>query len=208
MIATRGVTKLVGVELVEPNPWNFNRMSEDEERGLRESLELYGQVAPLVVRSLDGKRKQVLDGEHRLNVIKDVGGANLLVHDLGELEDAHAKKLSVILMTTLGKPDFEAGREFFIAFQSDYGWDPKDILAGLPDVKKDFDLDFSPPSDEWDVPTTKDDLPSKKKYEFTVDELDAEAVDAALEGARARLGDESASKAKAFVEMARSSLIR
>ena len=208
MIATRGVTKLVNTNRVQANPWNFNRMSEPEEKALRESLEEYGQVVPLAVRSI-GDVKQVLDGEHRLAVIKESGAANLLVHDLGEMEDAHAKKLSVILMTTHGKPDFEAARDFLHAFRTEHEWDPADILRGLPNAVEAFDLDFDAldgGTDDWDPPEEREDVPTKRKFEFAVSEEEGAEIDAALEAARARLGDETASKARAFVEMAKGSI--
>ena len=51
------------IDLLDPNPWNPNRMTPEIRRKLKLDLEWHGFVAPIVVHEVDG-RYQIINGEH------------------------------------------------------------------------------------------------------------------------------------------------
>ena len=68
-------------------PWNPNQIDEETQTRLRESLNRYGLVEPLVVRSINSCF-EVLSGNQRLKVIKDMGFKSVpcVVVDLNDSE--------------------------------------------------------------------------------------------------------------------------
>jgi ParB family chromosome partitioning protein len=85
-------------------PWNPNQMAETMLNRLRESISRYGLVANLVVRPLGEDSYEVLSGNQRLQVLRDLGltSAPCVVVDL---DDAHAKLLSQALNRIQGEDD-------------------------------------------------------------------------------------------------------
>ncbi len=96
----------VPVDSIEPNPWNPNRQDERTYEAERESIREYGFIDPVTVREHpdDSKRYQIIDGEHRWRAAQDEGLETIPVLSL-VLDNAAAKKLTVILNETRGSPD-------------------------------------------------------------------------------------------------------
>jgi hypothetical protein len=97
----------VATETVRPNPWNPNVLTDRVRAALRESVELYGHVDPVTVRThpTEEGAVEIIDGEHRYLLAVEDGDAKLDVIDLGVVEDDKAKKLTVILNQTRGEPN-------------------------------------------------------------------------------------------------------
>jgi ParB family chromosome partitioning protein len=85
-------------------PWNANRMVDAMVSHLKESLNVYGIVNPLVVRPLDKSKYEVLSGNQRLKAIRDLGyqSAPCVVVNLN---DDEAKLLAQALNNIHGNDD-------------------------------------------------------------------------------------------------------
>ena len=110
---------LLAIDKVEPNPWNPNVQNEQQFKAEIESISNNGFLAPILVRAVDDQY-QIIDGEHRLKALKEIieqkieGKRN--VPDLVKLgqipaividvDDANAKKLTIIMNETRGRADF------------------------------------------------------------------------------------------------------
>ena len=102
-----GEAKVLPVDCIHKNPWNPNRMDDDEYEAVRNALALKGQVAPIVVRShpeIDG-HYQIIDGEHRHRAAQELGAKEIAVYDLGGMSEADAMHLNVVLTETRGASD-------------------------------------------------------------------------------------------------------
>ncbi len=90
-------------DLLEPNPWNPNRMTEAIRRKLVLNLKRDGFVAPLLVRKL-GDRYQIVNGEHRWRIAQELGYQTVPCVVLEDLDDRRARILTVNLNELGGDP--------------------------------------------------------------------------------------------------------
>lgn len=97
-----GTYKMVGLEELRPNPWNPNAMTKEVMDAEKKSIETFGFVDPITVRSAKG-HYEVIDGEHRLKAAQALKLGKVPVIDLGTIDDATAKQLTIVLNETRGK---------------------------------------------------------------------------------------------------------
>ena len=112
-------------------PWNPNQMDENMLSRLRQSIRLYRLVQNLVVQPLDDSTYEVLSGNQRLRLLKELGFETVpcaVVH----LDDAHACLLAQALNHVHGEDDLglraEAVREIL------RGISEEQVLAILPET--------------------------------------------------------------------------
>jgi ParB family chromosome partitioning protein len=92
------------LEQLKEAPWNPNQMAEAMLQKLGESLTRYGLVQNLVVRPLEEDCYEVLSGNQRLQVLRELQRSPVpcVVVDL---DDAHARLLSQALNRIAGSDD-------------------------------------------------------------------------------------------------------
>jgi ParB family chromosome partitioning protein len=91
------------VDVLDPNPWNPNRMTPEVRAKLRLNLQRDGFVAPIIVRRL-GDRFEIVNGEHRRQVAKELGFQTIPCVVLEKLDDRRARILTVNLNELGGDP--------------------------------------------------------------------------------------------------------
>ena len=94
----------VPVDLCDPNPWNPNKMDAFTYGKLVDSMNMYGAVDPLTIRP-NGKRWQIIDGEHRWGVARDLGYEEYPAFNTGPIDDTRAMKLTITLNELKGQYD-------------------------------------------------------------------------------------------------------
>lgn len=95
---------MVPVAKLRPNPWNPNRMDEAALEAERESIDEHGFIVPVHVRRRGKTLFELIDGEHRWRVAKEreLEAIPAVVLDV---DDATAKRLTIILNDTRGEAD-------------------------------------------------------------------------------------------------------
>lgn len=78
---------------LQPNPWNPNQMSAENEQKLFASLDK-GEFKPLLVRQLDNGSLQILGGEHRRQYYIERGKEAPYIN-LGVISDERAKQITI-----------------------------------------------------------------------------------------------------------------
>lgn len=87
--------------LIEPCPWNTNVVSHENEEKLRASIERHGMFKPVIVRQLDtqfaggAEVYECIGGWHRCEQAIELGYQKIPVCDLGIIDDARAKEISL-----------------------------------------------------------------------------------------------------------------
>jgi len=105
--------------LLVPNNWNPNRTTARQQEAIAESLAKYDQILDLVVRphpTLKGKY-EIIDGEHRYQAIE---GNTVYVTVVEGIDDASARKLTVILNETRGQADRQELAELLAELTLEY----------------------------------------------------------------------------------------
>jgi len=118
------------LDLLHPAEWNPNRMTPASLARLRESLARFGVVSNLVVRPLAEGSYEVLSGNHRLGLLKEMGQktAPCLVVDLA---DAQARLLGQALNHIQGDDDLGLRAELVREILKDLP--QEEVLSLLPE---------------------------------------------------------------------------
>lgn len=95
----------VPIGSLRANPWNPNVVSPEDEIRIEESMKrLGGFFKPIVVREVDGGF-EILGGEHRWQVAKRLGYKEVPIANVGVLDDARAKEISLADNYRYGQDD-------------------------------------------------------------------------------------------------------
>lgn len=94
----------VPIGALEPNPWNTNIVSPENERKIEASLKRYGFFRPILVRET-ASGYQILGGEHRWEVAKRLGYTTIPVINLGRIDEKRAKEIGLIDNGRYGEDD-------------------------------------------------------------------------------------------------------
>jgi ParB family transcriptional regulator, chromosome partitioning protein len=92
------------IDQLQEAPWNPNQMDKAMLQKLRESLTRYGLVQNLVVRPLDKDCYEVLSGNQRLQVLRELKHSPVPCMVVN-LDDAHARLLGQALNRIQGEDD-------------------------------------------------------------------------------------------------------
>lgn len=132
----------LSIESITPNPWNPNVQNEAQYKAEIESIVSNGFIAPILVRKV-GKGYQIVDGEHRHRALSQIINEKLTgagnVPDLIakkqipavvlDVDDAHAKKLTIVMNETRGRADMARLGALLSEIKLELG---DDLKIGLP----------------------------------------------------------------------------
>lgn len=137
-----------------PADYNPRKMTEQEERDLRDSIEEFGRVIPVVVNI--GKRANVLIGGHQRTSIYDKDAEIEVMVPSRELTKEEEKKLNLRLNKNTGSWDYEKLKGMDISLLLDVGFGDEELSTLFDDVDM-IDDPFSVPRGikEIKVPKTK-----------------------------------------------------
>jgi len=117
--------------------WNYKTEDPEMAAKLRENMKRNGQVENLIVRHLATGFLEIVNGNHRLDAMLDLGYEEVMVCDLGEISDAAARRIAIETNETRFQSDplrlSALIREIVQEFPLD------DALSTLPFSQKDLD---------------------------------------------------------------------
>lgn len=126
----RGEFKLVPIDDVQPNLYNYNEMSAAQIERERKSLEQFGVVRAVIVRQAAVPGKYIIvDGEHRWKILKEAGAEFCPIRDLGIVSEAEARALTVALDEIRGQSDYVKLSELFASIKA---YTPEQMAELLP----------------------------------------------------------------------------
>lgn len=161
----------IPLEAIQPNPWNPNRQTERQFEAEVESIRANGFISPIIVRKQE-THFEIVDGEHRfraMNILADEGDlSNKKLEPLLstksipavvlDITDGEAKKLTIIMNETRGKPNVAELSALLADLERDFG---SDLIVGLPYTAEHLSDLLSIGEFNWDdvkTPVTDDDF--------------------------------------------------
>ena len=112
-------------------PWNPNTMDASDLTRLRESVRRYGLLVPLVVRPLEDGAYEVLSGNHRLGIVRELGFVSAPCVPV-DLDGARARLLAQALNRIHGEDDLRLRAELLRTVLEHLP--QEDVLAVLPET--------------------------------------------------------------------------
>lgn len=156
------VFQMLDPRLIQPNPWNSNVVSHENEEKLRASIERHGMFKPVLIRELFDGTIQSIGGQHRVEQAIELGYTEVPVINLGPIDDDRAKEISLADNARYGIDDTLKLSEIIgdldaNALEKMLPWTTRDIDALTASLSVDIDdLDL-------DEPTIPDDGDEEKQ---------------------------------------------
>jgi len=128
--------------------WNWRTDDADMMEKLKENLKRNGLVQNLIVRILPTGFYEVVNGNHRLEALRDIGVTEAMVFDLGEVSLASAQRIAVETNeTNFGSDNVKLG-SLMKELVSEYGLE--DLSTTMPYNEKTIELMTELPNFSWD----------------------------------------------------------
>jgi len=132
----------VNINLLSAADYNPRKWSEKQKRELRESINRFGAVDPIIVNGNSERRNIVIGGHFRLMTCKELKYKEVPVIYI-DLTLEKEKELNLRLNKNQGEFDFDLLKDFNLDLLTDIGFDPND-LANI------WDNDVSVKDEEFD----------------------------------------------------------
>ena len=139
------VVEYVARSRIRPNPWNPNRQDAFIYEKELASIRAFGFVDPILTRNLGGDF-EIIDGEHRWKAAGELGIDPVPIVNLGEIGEAEARQLTIVLNETRGRADPGLLRGLLEDLASRKP--VQDLLDVLPYTREQFDALVKP--FDWD----------------------------------------------------------
>lgn len=127
----------VKIEDLNPAPYNPRKWSEEAIVGLKESIQKFGLVDPIIVNKAPNRFNIVVGGHFRLKVAKDLGFKEIPVVYVNIPDPEKEKELNLRLNKNVGEWDWDLLAKFDENFLTDVGFSSEE----LDEI---FDVDTNP----------------------------------------------------------------
>lgn len=142
----------INIENLTLAPWNYKTDDDRLQAKLVANMKRNGQVENLIVREMDGGVYEVINGNHRLKAMLELGYENVVCCNLGKISDAKAKRIAVETNETkfgtdsikLAQTIRDMGDEFEV----------EDLLESLPFQKSELENFDGLLNFDWDAFST------------------------------------------------------
>lgn len=132
----------VRIDQLNPAPYNPRKWSESATEQLKESIQRFGLVDPILVNNAKGRESVVIGGHFRLKVARDLGITEVPVVYVTIPEIEREKELNLRLNKNLGDWDYNLLKEFDETILADIGFSSEELddLFIADDTPENFDL--------------------------------------------------------------------
>ncbi len=132
----------VPVSSLKPATYNPRMWNKDQEEALKESINRFGLVDPIIVNDAKDRKNIVIGGHFRLKIAKDLGYAEVPVVYVSIPEIERERELNLRLNKNTGSFDFKLLAEFDKAFLVDVGFSSEDMdeIFAVDTNTEQFDL--------------------------------------------------------------------
>ena len=148
--------------------WNYKTEDPNKQEKLKENIKRNGQIENIIIRELETGFYEVVNGNHRLSVLKALNIEKAYSYTLGKISQAQAIRIAIETNETKFDTDSIALAERVKELTEEF--DLKDLINTLPYSETEID-NFSKLTDfDWNMYETEDlsDTFSDTKYDKTI----------------------------------------
>ena len=133
----------VDINLLKPAEYNPRKHDKVAADHLKESIERFGAVDPLIVNQAPGRENIVIGGHFRLEVLKELGHKEVPVVYINISDLEREKELNIRLNKNTGEFDWNLLANFDEAFLSQVGFSSEELdeIFAIEDTPEQFDLE-------------------------------------------------------------------
>lgn len=133
----------VPINKLKASAYNPRKWSKESLEQLKESINRFGLVDPLIVNSADARKDILIGGHMRLRACKDLGYKSVSVVYLNIPDIEKEKELNIRLNKNTGEWDYKLLAEFDPSILANIGFSSEEIddVFGLDDTPEIFDLE-------------------------------------------------------------------
>ena len=148
----------VDINLLNPSAYNPRKHDKESEEQLKQSIENFGVVDPLIVNSSPERQNIIIGGHFRLGILKKMkfNQVPVVYVDIPDIEKE--KELNLRLNRNIGEFDFKLLAEFDPKFLDDIGFTSEELdnIFPIEDIPEVFDLKKALAKAGVDKVTTKE----------------------------------------------------
>ncbi len=132
----------VPISEIHPNEYNPKRMSADTAKSLRESIEKFGTVDPLILNSAPARENIIIGGHQRYTIYKELKMQTIPCVYIGISDLSLEKELCIRLSKNVAEFDWDLLANFNETFLKNVGFESEmlDEIFGIDDQPEEFDL--------------------------------------------------------------------
>jgi hypothetical protein len=124
--------------------YNPRQLTKDQYKALRDSIERFGLVDPIIVNKHKDRKNIVVGGHQRIRIAQDLGIKDIPCVEV-ELDADREKELNVRLNRNTGEWDWDALANCFdVGELSDWGFSDKELLGDTKNSETEPEIEITP----------------------------------------------------------------
>lgn len=133
----------VPITILKPAEYNPRKWDKEAENQLRESVQRFGIVDPLLVNSASERKNIVIGGHFRLSIFKEMGFTEVPVVYINIPDIEKEKELNIRLNRNTGEFDWDLLAKFDESFLADVGFSSEELddIFAIEETPEEFDLE-------------------------------------------------------------------
>ncbi len=155
--------RTVPISMLIKADWNYKKDDAHLANKLRENILRNGQVENLIVRRVEDQY-EVVNGNHRLDVLRELGQEYAVVCDLGSVSKTYAQRIAIETNETKFDNDATKLHDVFASLQNEFS--QEDLMQTMPFSDVEFESLFAEKFD-FDQFSTQTGYKSKEEQEAT-----------------------------------------
>lgn len=125
----KGFCELNISQLVKAD-WNYKEDNRELAEKLANNIKRNGQIENIIVRELDTGFFEVVNGNHRLDVMAEIGLDNVYCYNLGEISLANAQRIAIETNETKFRSSVDKLETILLEINEEF--DLEDMIATMP----------------------------------------------------------------------------
>lgn len=120
----------IDIGLLVKAHWNYKEDNDELAKKLENNIRRNGQIENIIVRELDDGKFEIVNGNHRLDVMKNIGIDGVHCYNLGQISEVDAKRIAVETNETRFSTDSVMLKKVLLDIKDVYGIE--DMIKTIP----------------------------------------------------------------------------